>query len=537
MSRRDEARVQSAAFAERGVRQAIAYETWFRRAQAGETMPLSEAVARVNDGATSAVFVAADGSPFGIGEDEHVQMLINGPPNVGKTSLVHSLLCEKILAAALRSVRIAQSRGIGLDVVPLDLEILALDPKEDAQLLKARIAALYRRASDDIRRVLRGAFARQEAIGEETSIRPITRRWPGVSVEIQADVQASTIAQTDPSDWSEGMRHMLYQTLRLIIYRGDPADELHITRLLRDETYRRSLLIAGVPPELAYYFAHLKDHVAPQTVVALIRRLQKLFSFRHVRAMLGLVPADAAVAGGKPRRVTIVDVGVRTALPPSVRIAQANTVITELGLTAGNRDRSVWLVAFIEEALWLLSKDSALLARFIDQIRVMRSARVACWIALQRLESLPASTVEELLENAGAVVSFRSGGALVDALFRHLHIAPSDLRRDADRRVAFQREMESLPPQEVVVWRKSAPAVRARVRTAPGLDGVPEAELVQQFNEELAPGTTMSLDEAERRIAAWRERNLPSEPKALGPSGSFPNAPSADEIFGTEDEP
>lgn len=521
-------RVRSRGFAKQGERQALAFEAW-RRGPAPNPRTLADVIAEICDASRSPAFTAG-GQSFALAEMREKHGVIDGPTDTGKTSLAHLLLVNEIFEAAARTVAHAMRTGADLDEAPLDLEVLVVDPKDDVPLLKGRITARYRRSSEAIRRVLRGAFRTHEWRGARASVWPLTRRWPGVSVEYQAETQVAIVALTSPDDWTGSMRHVVWQVLRLLQYRGDPADPIHITRILTDERYRLSLL-DDCPTDLAEYFRHLKKRVAPQTIAAIVRRIEALFGYPHVCAMLGLPPRTSVIDGEKPRRVVLADCGVHSALPPTIRIAQANAIITEFGLTAGGRDQTVALIAYIEEALHLLAQDSALLARFIDQLRLLRSARVALWFSVQKLESFPKSAVDEMIENAGWVVSFRGAGSLVSTIYGHLLVDPTDMRPDPERRRAFEREMEALPRQELVIWKKAAPAIRARTLEAPGLDGVPLEELVAQFDAELAPRSTISLIEADRILASWRAAHVPDN--------STPNpkpAKSLRDIFVAEEE-
>lgn len=524
-------------FAARSQAQAVAFDRKRLQTQVRAQMQLEEIVAALASPLAAAVFIAA-GRAFALKRElDAVHRVIAGGTGTGKSTLIRSDRVQSVITSARAVVEAVRRRHGDLDAAAPELELVLIDPKDDGPMWKATFAAAARLESPEVRRVLHRAFLSIEWQRDRVTPRPLLVRHPEVSVEFQSELTVAIIVLTSPADWSATTEALLFQVVRLLYYRGFPFDLVVIRVLLTVAAFRLSIL-DGLPSDLRDYFGRLQENAAAQTIAALLRRLQILLSYPEVRAMLSL-PASAAVdASWKPRRIVIADCGTRT-LPPTIGHAQANALITEVGLTAGTRDRSIEKVVFVEEAAYVLSQSIALLSRFLNVLRLLRSTRTSVWFAVQTLQRLPASAVEEILTNVGTVIAFQSRDDIANMLFPHLYIDASDVRRESERRAAFVSELASLPQREAILWVKGHPAFRTRIADAPDpatQSGIPHDELVQMFDEELAAGSTISIEAADRLLDAWRAEHLPTAriPRADAAAESKPSIRS---IFGMENEP
>jgi len=505
-------RFGSKAFAARAQAQAMAFES--RRIEPDERVAaratMEEIIDAISDPLARAIFIAA-GRTFALKREfESLHKLIAGGTGSGKSTYVRLLLTARVMESAMRVATRWRSARSDLDSALLDTETLIIDPKDDAPRFKMAFAAAYRLLPPDARRVLRGSFLSIEVRSDRVTPRPLLTRQHGVSVEFQAQLTTDILILTSPADFSATMQALLYQLLRLLLYAypDAPLDPITCHVILSDAPYRMTML-PRLPADLADYFGRLQENASPQTIAALLRRLQILLSYPEIRAMLGL-PAGTRVAG-KTRRITIADCGT-TLLPPSIGLALANLLVTEVGLVAGTRDRSVEKVVFLDEAAYVLSQLPSLLARFLNVLRVLRSSNTSFWFAVQSLQSLPAFAVEEILTNVGQTVAFQSRDDIASILAPHLYVAPGDQRREHERRSAFVRDLASLAPREAVLWVKGHDAIRTRVAEFADpvtSSGVPARELLDLFDTELAAGSTIPIATADHILAEWRASHLP----------------------------
>jgi thioesterase domain-containing protein len=196
-------------------------------------------------------------------------------------------------------------------------------------------------------------------------------------------------------------------------------------------------------------------------------------------------------------------------------------------------------VQLIEEFRTLFTESAVLRARHIDNLRTLRSSGVSVWFVAQSLDGLPSSDQDEIRTNTGLSITFRSQSA-ARVLFPHVLRAPYDAAREPDRRIAFQREIESLPQRELILWTKTEPAIRVRALDMPDpvtASGVPRDELIAIFDELLAPHSTIPVAAAQRMLADWRATTLPRNASSSGPAKRPRNpargtAPSLRDLLG-----
>lgn len=442
-------------------------------------------------------------------------LLAVGGTGTGKTSAIYALLLGFVWAAA-----VARAVMRGNEDAPLGVELLAIDPKDDTPRLKALFAALYLTAPASIQRVLRGAFSSIEWHRDRVTPRPLLIRRPAVSVEYQAELDVEIIVVTGRAAWTDSTRFVLFQVIRLLFYRSFPFDALTIRIILTDEAFRLTLL-DGLPPDLADFFGRLTQIVAPQTIAAVIRRILIILSFPEVRAALSLPPTVLQLTRRAP--IVLAACGPGGALPHEIAYAQAHALIVDDSLETPTRNPRIPKIRLADEISTLGKHSPALIARYCENLRVERSAGVANWAATQSLDAIPSSAIEEIHTNTGWLLALRSREQFATLLYPHLAGRPPHMS-DHDGRTAFARELESLPPQEGVLWVKSAGALRVRVLDLidPSVaTGIPHDELLGVFDEVLAPGSTMPIPTAERLLVEWRAAHLPRpDAKPAGKRGA-----------------
>ena len=495
--------------------QALAFE---RGRQEAPVVPRSieDVVRALDDGDTVSVFALPD-RPVNISRKLlHRHAALLGSTGGGKTVAATELL----IAEADQAFDEAAASGR-----PLGIEITVIDIKDDIPRFKQRIAAIYLAASEAKQEVMRSAFHVIQWRSSGITLLPLLVRRPGLSIEYVAELKADIVVQTSPSDWSDSLRFLLFQMFRLLLYHDFGFDGPTVIAILTDERFRLTLTKI-LPADLAEFFTRLLQLIAPQTITAFIRRVLIFCAYREVAASIcppWTIARDLQLPTGAP--IVLADCGVKSRLPPNVGLAVANSLTTELLLAARGRDPRVPLIAYIEEALYLLSLLPSLRQRFLDGLRLLRSSGTSVWFAAQSFDGFPRPAVAEILNNIGWLVAFQSRSDVADVLFPQLLVSPTDTRSKTDRKDDFSAQLASLPPQEAVLWVKPEPAIRVRSVDVPSpsaTSGVPDAELEDIFDRELTPRSTVSLERAESLMAEWRRAHLPE-----ATHGKQPDAPKA----------
>lgn len=489
-----------------------------RRQQAHTTRDvptLASVLSAIRDDSAAPVFRVGP-ETFGLRAAILAQHLLAvGGTGSGKTTVIYAVLVAMVRAAATRTA----TSGADPETAGLGVEMLIIDPKDDIPRLKMLFAAMYLAAPPPTQRLLRGAFTAIEWHRDRVTAKPLVTRRAAVSVEYQAELITEIVVVTGPAEWTDGTRFLLFQIIRLLLYRELPFDAITIRVILTDEHYRLSLL-DGLPVDLADYLGRLSQNVAAQTIAAFLRRVLMILSYPEVRATLSL-PADAVRRSStRPPSIVLASCGPGSALPPSIAFAQAHAVVVDDTLQTSIRNPQVPKIRLLDEFAHTMSQSPALLARYIDHLRTDRSAGVSSWAVSQSMDAIPNAAVEEILTNSGWVLALQSRERFANMLLPHLVTDRLDIGSEAERRAAFARELSSLPRQEGVLWVKTAGAVRFRaldVVDPTQVSGRSPSELIAIFDEVLASGSTIALTEAERVLAAWRAANLPDQTRTSKP--------------------
>lgn len=493
--------------------QALAFEH-ARTAAAVRDARTEEEIAR-DIGATDVAPVFRCGTTrFRLRPDiEHRHGGVLGATGYGKSVAVQELL----LGVITRKLRSADPSATGRG--RLGVEVLVVDIKDDIPRLARSLARIYATSSRPIQLLLERSVTMIEWQRHAVACQPLVVPREGVSNAYLAFLLADVIALTSEDAYSDSMRLVLVQLLRLFLDLGYPMDFAAATAVLTNSVYRAQLIgDSRVPRDLRDYFGNLERLVAPQTVAAFLRRLTTLMSFPELTASICLPPSAAPA----PRPITLANCGTNSLLPRSLGIARAVAIIIDLVLDAGRRDPSVPLVAVIEELLSLLRNAPSVQPWFLDGLRLLRASGTSLWWAAQSLNGLPASAVEEIKNNLGWMLAFQSRGDVAETLFPHVKHDVRDRRGDHERRRDFTGEVENLPRQHAILWAKSAPAIHVTTLDAPepsAASGIPAGELDAIFAG-MSAGSTMPLASAEKIIEAWRAAHLPPPQRAAAAQSS-----------------
>ena len=393
------------------------------------------------------------------------------------------------------------------EVVPIEIRVV--DVKSDtAILLKQGIAVRYLRASPRIRRAIARSCHAIE--WREDAITPVPLlSATGTSAEYEAELKADIITRTSRQEWPESTRFILFQLLRVARAAKVQPHPKWMSRLLRDGTARREVLSHIQALDLRDFLDRIETTIRPQTIEAFERRIAIEFAFPQIHDST-FIPHEDIVRLGVPLNAPIVlaDCG-SSQIPPSIGVARANVLLTDIFFAALRRDPKIPMKVFIEEALLLLANAPGLLQRVLDAIRVLRARNTALKLAAQSVDTFPRAAMRELVTNLGSITAFQSRGDVAEILAPHVPPPPGVPSRRA--REAFERDLSSLKPREAYFWVKGVPAIRVRSRflADPAREsGVPADELLDVFDREITPKSRIPVETARKLIENWEGRTL-----------------------------
>jgi len=434
-----------------------------------------------------------------------------GSTGMGKSMNVASALLDEFDRACASLERSPERDD---EVVPVEFRVV--DVKSDtAILLKKGIASRFLRASSRIRRAIARSCHAIE--WREDAITPVPLLSDtGTSAEYEAELKADIITRTSRQEWPETVRFLLFQLLRVARAVKVQPHPKWMSRVLRDAAARREIVSHIRALDLRDFLDRLETTVRPQTIEAFERRIAIEFSFPAVHDST-FIPYDDIVRLGVPLNAPIIlaDCG-SSQIPPSIGIARANVLLTDIFFGALRRDATIPLTVFIEEALLLLANAPGLLQRVLDAIRVLRARNTALKLAAQSVDTFPRAAMRELVTNLGSITAFQSRGDVAEILAPHVSLPPGVPPRRG--REAFERDLSSLKPRDAYFWVKGVPAIRVRSRflVDPAKEsGVPSDELLDIFDREITPRSRIPVDTARKLIEDWEARTFgPQRPAA-----------------------
>ncbi len=355
--------------------------------------------------------------------------LILGASGFGKSWFKAKQFLE-ILGRAERRIVATGATTLGFAMVVLDVK------SETVQIYKRIIAETYLRAHPRVREILRNSV---EWTGwERHRLTPIAAfdLADEISIEYQAKIKTDVLTRASRSPWSESLVFLCYQTFRVLIERDFPLNLRVIELLCRDERFRSAIVSKLRARDLADFWGRLPQRIAPQTIEAFIRRIAIELAYPLVRLAVG-VPSSARPHRSTPAAISLIDAGTSNALPPSVAMALADWILTDVFFAASRRDPAVPMTITLEEAAVLLAISAELLDLVINGQRMLRSAGVNIEFCTQALDSLPSPAVREMVLNAVTITAFQSTRDIAEMLFPHMAVERGDQPLDFVTRVRY----------------------------------------------------------------------------------------------------
>ena len=409
------------------------------------------------------------------------------------------------------------------------VEIELVDPKyETYDLLRLALAALWLRTSawkrDELASRIRVIDWARDWI---TPSAPFERIGNDVSDAYLARLRADVVVQASPQSYTDAMRHGYFMLGRLLIEKQFPMNLRFVTKLFRDEFFRKRIASGIADPDVREYFLDLDRNLPKQTSEGLLRRLQEDFSFPEIRysegippkALRKLLPKDAP-------SIVIGNYSSRMSLPQSKAIERANHRIVDVLLKAPRRNQRRPGLLILEESPVLLSRSSELIEPLTMATRTLRSVGMGIvHLAQDFSNALPADLVRALVLNARWIAMFR---VREDAELIYPHVLSPDEQSmpEATRRRAFAKTMEGLPQRRFYFHAKGYPALPATSLTVQDFArsaGVSsEEELREIFNREITSRWVIPSSLAARLIAEWEAEVIdraevpPSAPGGAG---------------------
>jgi hypothetical protein len=375
-------------------------------------------------------------------EDRTTHCLIVGKTGVGKSNLLHQLIHQDILRG--RGVVVIDPHG-GL---VRDILQCSIPPTREADVILLDLANTDYPIPLNLLRGLHGEVA--------------TGRMVSVLDKVYDDL--ATMPQT--ADALENA---------LLTLQGDPQATLRdINRLFLDNAYRQRLL-GQLQDDVALEFWHedfggMSESQQRQISAPVIRRIRAFYRNERLRAMLchpdGL-PVEAFI---RQRKIILVSLKAdETAIPAREQQLIGALILAQLQMAAmSGATRESPLYAYIDEAQHFVT--STLEQAFSEA----RKFNLSLTIANQFLKQLAGKTLDAVMGNVGALVTFQSGGdddARELAHYMKPHFAAEDLLNLDKFQTAVwlryrgqQQPAFSLTPQEPFQHPRDGVQREARIR-------------------------------------------------------------------------
>lgn len=392
-----------------------------------------------------------------------------------------------------------------------------LDPKsETAQETKKLVAALYVTADDPLRIQLRQAIRVLDWSATRVTPLPLFHN-PDRTISNaflahqRVEVEVAASGQT----FTDSTQHLYFMFGRFLAEKDYPLNDAYARRFLTDAAFRLRELTGIQDRDLKAYFANLEALVPKQTIEALLRRIQRALAFPEIRAAVSTpYSAIAERFGGKEFFLTIGDFGLDNRLPRGKALERASNRAIDLFRTFPRRDTATPFVLILEEAGYLLSQAPLLADPLANGARTFRALNVGVHLAAQDFTvALPKSLVRTLALNARTITLFQSREE-AEWLEPFADELPGFTGTSAQRRAALVREIQNLPSRNAYFYAKGLPPVRFVTLPFPSASeragGMPDAELLEVFEREVAPASTIPIAAAEEAIAQWEAAVLGS---------------------------
>lgn len=339
--------------------------------------------------------------------------------------------------------------------------------------------------------------------------------WPifaetGTTPSAQASLTAHLLlAQGDPL--SSAGEFILETLIEFAIRYHAPYSPKFFRALLRNRRFRLQALARLGADHLAERFDMIEQDLAGQSGDAVIRRIAIVFADKSVRAALGVPPLVAAAFGFTAQpRLMLTDIAPSRWLSLPVARALARLAVTKAVFDAFARTPEPRLRLVVDELGAVVADVPALLDVVCQSLRLLRSAGVDVVGMLQSAGSMPKSLAVEFENNASRITVFRADAAAADLLFPHLASA-TDRRATSVRQAAFRADVASLAPRHGYRWVKGTPVQPFETPFVSIPTGDERARLLDVFRHTIAPGSTITIAEAEHQLRLWEQEHLPND--------------------------
>jgi len=467
--------------------------------------------------------------------------LIIGASGAGKTRLL-----LHVLGTLLRDGVAAPSSSATAADGHVQFELV--DPKyETYDVLGQTLAALWSELDEEGQASLTDAVRvidwSPEAV---TPFAPFDARGSITTPAYLAHLRTDIAIQSSPADYPEAVRQALFMLHRLLVTCRFPLNYRFVERLFFEAAYRARILERVADADIRAYFSSVESLVAPQTLRALLWRVQKDLSFPEIRLSEGLPPAalDHLAVRGAGCPIVLGNYSSQF-LPASKGRERANHRVTDVLLRAPQRDTTRPGLLVLEEASALLAGRGELTEPLLTATRTLRSVGFGIWYCTQDLQNaLPSPLVRMLQLNTRWWAVFQT---LEEAEWVYPHVlatshvgGPSD---EAARHREFLRRMAGLPRRAFYLAAKGHPALPLQVPLVadPGTTLEPRqsaAELRAIFQREFARPCQVAAAVAEAAIQTWEAEVVdgggippvsPGPPTTAAPSG--PRVSNAAELI------
>ncbi len=455
---------------------------------------------------------ATRGEPVQIPVDEflHSHAFVSGASGSGKTMFVLGKL-DNLLRVPTGSC----TPGFGI-----------LDPKQDLvngalYLIGRRLGELERTEARDLRRrVVVLDFSSRDPISPYN----ILARWPGADPDFFAGSRTDLLLELLPgSDGvSLGASALLRQAILLLSEFNLPITWLD--NLLHDEEFRTRLVNRSVNPQLARYFTQHFHSLPKQTIAALARRMEALFTSETLRLVLSGATAPDLRALQDAGKVVIVNCFGRD-INRSVRHLLQALILSDLAhATFARRNHSIPFLWMVDEAQNLFLTQH-LRDHMMDLLTMARSFGTHLMLMSQNMTTAlqDARVLSVLHTNIRWAYAMR--GEPADSSFLRAALPVTGRRRKPrinpfdepgfytvnEERGMVLEEIANLPDRTGYLWLKSRTQDALRI-TAPELLIPRGAELevaIEPLHRDPTFGVRLSRRDYDRQIAAREREWLP----------------------------
>lgn len=340
-----------------------------------------------------------------------------------------------------------------------------------------------------------------------TPLRPYDNLGSIFTDAYSAGFRTTVTVDAGTADYTDGTKHARAMFDRVMTDLRWPLSSPVAVRFFTDAAFQIFVASRVRDGHLRSFIQTMAITVPKGTAAAVCRRVDREMSDPHIRAAKGVPPSalDELLPAIEPG-LTLARVGPDSVLTPTVAQELCLLRYFELLASVPTRSPKRPLLIVAEELAATVAGSPRLVLPITQLLRMSRSFGVALWALAQDFEN--AATVEmanAFALNARFVVAFQSRE---EAAWLAPHIPPDFAPgvSDAERKRAFLREMENLPPRSFFLWVKGMDLLRCQALDVPDPAvefGRSAEELTEVFDREIGSRSTITLEKAEELIAAF----------------------------------